>query len=125
MPNHPSTCPACQSELSYVERDGDTGTTDYNATCPPCELHIHARSLPDAIPVQVGEEVDVEILTVGEGGPQAVGKVEGFVVLVPPTRPNGTDVQPGDHVRVRIKSVTETFARSHLVTYLGHREEAA
>ncbi len=53
-------------------------------------------------PVNVGEEYDVEIESVGEKG-DGIAKINNFVTFVP-------GVQKGDKVRIKIKSVGRRFA---------------
>lgn len=53
-------------------------------------------------PVKVGEEYDVVIESIGSRG-DGVARIQGFIVFVPGSR-------VGDHLRVKIESVSRRFA---------------
>ena len=55
---------------------------------------FHRRSFA---PISVGEEIDLEIETIGAKG-DGIGKVKGFVIFVPQTK-------EGERVRVKITKV--------------------
>lgn len=55
------------------------------------------RSRAGPIPVQEGEEYDVEIEGIGEKG-DGIAKINGYVVIVP-------NVQKGDKVKVKVNAV--------------------
>ncbi len=59
------------------------------------------------IPVSEGEELEVKIQSVGGKG-DGLARVEGFVLFVPETK-------VGDHVRVRIKRLSEKAAWAEVV----------
>lgn len=52
---------------------------------------------PRSPPIKIGDEIDVEIESVGEKG-DGIAKIEGFVIFVPGT-------QKGDKVKIRITKV--------------------
>ncbi len=58
-------------------------------------------------PVKEGDEMDVEITTIGVKG-DGIVKVDGFTVFVP-----GTEV--GDKVRIRINRVLPRYAFSEII----------
>ncbi len=60
-----------------------------------------------APPVQVGEELDVEIESVGEKG-DGMAKVKGFVLFI-------KDTQQGDKVRIKVTRVLEKVGFAELV----------
>lgn len=62
-------------------------------------------------PVQVGDELEVEIESVGEKG-DGVAKVEGFVLFVP-------SVQKGDKVKIK---VTKVFRKVGFAEVVGQAE---
>jgi len=66
---------------------------------------------PRIAPVKVGDELDVEIESVGEKG-DGIAKKEGFVLFVPGT-------QKGDKVRIR---VTKVFRKVGFAEVIGQAE---
>jgi predicted RNA-binding protein with TRAM domain len=67
---------------------------------------------PRIAPVKVGDELDVEIESVGEKG-DGVAKKEGFVLFVPGT-------QKGDKVKIK---VTKVFRKVGFGEVIGKAEE--
>ena len=63
-------------------------------------------------PVKIGDELDVEIESVGEKG-DGIAKIEGFVIFVPGT-------QKGDKVRIKI---TKVFRKVGFGEVVGAAEE--
>lgn len=59
------------------------------------------------IPVSEGDELEVKIQSVGGKG-DGLARVEGFVLFIP-------DTKVGDHVRVKIKRVSEKAAWAEVV----------
>ena len=59
------------------------------------------------IPVKVGEEYTVKILSTGKRG-DGVAKVNGFVVFIPNTK-------KGDEVKIKITKVLRNFAFGELI----------
>jgi len=66
---------------------------------------------PRVAPVKIGDELDVEIESVGEKG-DGVAKVQGFVLFVPGT-------QKGDKVKVK---VTKVFRKVGFAEVVGQAE---
>jgi predicted RNA-binding protein with TRAM domain len=62
-------------------------------------------------PVQIGDELDVEIESVGEKG-DGVAKIEGFVLFIP-------GVQKGDKVKIK---VTKVFRKVGFAEVVGQSE---
>ncbi len=62
----------------------------------------------DDLPVSQGEEYDLEIESVGDQGDGIARTDEGFVVIVPDTR-------PGERVRVEITDVSDSVAFAEVV----------
>ena len=60
-----------------------------------------------ASPVEVGEELDVEIEAVGEKG-DGIAKKDGFVLFVPTT-------QKGDKVKIRVTKVLSRVGFAEVV----------
>ena len=60
-----------------------------------------------ASPVEVGEELDVEIEAVGEKG-DGIAKKDGFVLFVPAT-------QKGDRVKIRVTKVLSRVGFAEIV----------
>jgi predicted RNA-binding protein with TRAM domain len=58
-------------------------------------------------PVQVGEELEVEITELSSKG-EGIAKNQGFVIYVP-------DTKPGDRVKVKIERITSTAANAQVV----------
>ena len=58
-------------------------------------------------PVELGEELDVEITELSSKG-EGIARKQGFVIYV-------TDAKPGDRVKVRITRITEKAANAQLV----------
>jgi len=65
-------------------------------------------------PVKIGDELDVEIESVGEKG-DGIAKKEGFVIFVPGT-------QKGDKVRVRITKVFRKVGFGEVVGAAAEKE---
>jgi 23S rRNA (uridine2552-2'-O)-methyltransferase len=65
------------------------------------ELYLVGKGYLTA-PVEVGEELTVDVVDAGEEG-DVVARVEGFTVFVP-------DAEPGDTVDVRVEDVKPRFA---------------
>ncbi len=61
-----------------------------------------------APPVQVGDEIEVEIESVGEKG-DGLAKKDGFVLFVP-------DAKQGDRVRVRITRVLQRVGFAEIIS---------
>jgi len=60
------------------------------------------------VPVKEGGELDVTIEAVGRKG-DGIAKVENFIVFVPGTK-------SGDHVKIKVISVSGSFAAASVVT---------
>jgi len=58
-------------------------------------------------PVELGEELDVEITELSSKG-EGIARNQGFVIYV-------TEAKPGDRVKVRITRITEKAANAQLV----------
>lgn len=58
-------------------------------------------------PVEEGKEYEVDIKEVSRRG-EGIARIEGFVVFVPNTK-------AGDHVKVKITSVSNRFATAEIV----------
>ncbi|HTY74373.1 MAG TPA: TRAM domain-containing protein [Candidatus Nanoarchaeia archaeon] len=58
-------------------------------------------------PVQLGEELEVEISELSPKG-EGIAKNQGFVIYV-------ADSKPGDHVKVRITRITDKAANAQIV----------
>jgi predicted RNA-binding protein with TRAM domain len=58
-------------------------------------------------PVEEGKEYELEIKETSRRG-DGVARIEGFVVFVPQSK-------PGDHVKVKIKTVGPRFATGEIV----------
>ena len=65
------------------------------------------RENMDSAPVQVGEELDVEIESVGEKG-DGLAKKDGFVLFVPATK-------QGDKVKIRVTKVLRKVGFAEVV----------
>ncbi|MCK4478666.1 TRAM domain-containing protein [Candidatus Bathyarchaeota archaeon] len=63
-------------------------------------------------PVEIGKEYDVEILEISRRG-EGIARIKGLVCFVPNTK-------QGDHVRIRITSISRRFAEAEAV---GEAEE--
>ena len=59
------------------------------------------------IPVSEGDEIEVKIQSVGAKG-DGLARIDGFVVFIPDTKVN-------DHVRVKIKRVSEKAAWAEVI----------
>ncbi len=68
-------------------------------------------------PVSVGEELDVEIESVGEKG-DGIAKKQGFVIFVP-------GVQKGDKVKIKVNKVLKKMAFAEVVGQGGSSEQPA
>ena len=58
-------------------------------------------------PVELGEELDVEIAELSQKG-EGIAKNQGYVIYVAGTK-------PGDHVKVKITRITEKAANAQVV----------
>ncbi len=58
-------------------------------------------------PVEVGKEYDVEIQEMSRRG-EGVARIQGLVVFIPNTK-------TGDHVKIRVKSISRRFAEAEVV----------
>lgn len=66
-------------------------------------------SAPRPAPVEVGQEHEVDITEVSRRRPVVgVARIQGFVILIPGTK-------PGDHVKIKIKSVERSFATAEKI----------
>jgi len=63
-------------------------------------------------PVEIGKEYDVEIIEISRRG-EGIARIKGLVCFVPNTK-------QGDHVRIRITSISRRFAEAEAV---GEAEE--
>ncbi|ABO09238.1 TRAM domain-containing protein [Pyrobaculum calidifontis] len=66
------------------------------------------RSPPGPKPVKEGDVLEVDIVEKSRRG-DGVAKVEGFIVFVP-------GAEPGQHVRVQIERVGDTYAVAKIVS---------
>ena len=60
------------------------------------------------VPVKEGDELDVTIDAVGRKG-DGIAKVENFIIFVPGTK-------TGDHVKIKVTTVSGSFATASVVT---------
>jgi predicted RNA-binding protein with TRAM domain len=58
-------------------------------------------------PVEIGKEYEVDISETSRRG-EGIARVQGLVIFVPNTK-------PGDHVKIKIKSVSRRFAEGEVV----------
>jgi predicted RNA-binding protein with TRAM domain len=58
-------------------------------------------------PVKVGEEYEIDITEKSYRGDAGVGRIEGFVIIVPETK-------PGDHVKVKITRTGRNYALAEI-----------
>lgn len=72
-------------------------------------------SRPRTVPVERGEELELDIVSLGDG-PDGVGKLGDYVVFVPGTL-------PGERAVVRITSAARKFARADLLELLQRAPE--
>ncbi len=84
-----------EPEFEYVRRVRPDASRDASS-----ELYLVGKGYLTA-PVRVGEELDVEIVDVGDEG-DGIAQVDGFTIFVPET-------EPGETVRVRITDIKPRF----------------
>jgi 23S rRNA (uridine2552-2'-O)-methyltransferase len=84
-----------EREFGYVRTTSPDASRDSSS-----EVYLIGKSKLTA-PVREGDQIDVEIVDVGEKG-DGVAKVDGFTLFVP-----GTDL--GDRLSVRVEQVKERF----------------
>jgi len=65
-------------------------------------------------PVEIGKEYDVEIQETSRRG-EGIARIKGLVCFVP-------NAKPGEHIRIRITSISRRFAEAEVV---GKAEEKA
>jgi predicted RNA-binding protein with TRAM domain len=58
-------------------------------------------------PVEVGKEYEVDVQETSRRG-EGIARIEGLVIFVP-------NAKPGDHVKVKIKSISRRFAEAEVV----------
>ena len=68
---------------------------------------MYGKGFGRAAPINVGDEFDVKIESVGEKG-DGIAKVQGFVVFVP-------GVKKGDEVKIKVTRVSQRFAFGEVV----------
>ena len=66
------------------------------------------RQSKGPVPVKEGEEYEVDVEAVGRKG-DGIAKIEGFIIFVP-------GAKAGDHVKVKIISVSGNFATASIST---------
>jgi predicted RNA-binding protein with TRAM domain len=58
-------------------------------------------------PVEIGKEYEVDISETSRRG-EGIARIQGLVIFIPNTK-------PGDHVKIKIKSVSRRFAEAEVV----------